>query len=166
MVHRAVPLRINVGVATLAGVGLHEVLRGDVDIVFGLSGAGEEFAGCAIPFAVHGVRRHQWVDNAIGPRVAPADFAHEPESRGDGKSNEDKRGKTESLRGKGLPQPAFRMEPVRHKQYHADNAKNDVGVQPIPEMMRSSNLDQSDAEKGSGSQENPTQASNRGSRPN
>ncbi len=44
VVHRTVPLGVNVRVATLAGVRFHEILRGYVDVVNGLRGTGKEFS--------------------------------------------------------------------------------------------------------------------------
>src|SRR2546430_12795188 len=41
VVHRTVPLGVNVRVATLAGVRFHEILRGYVDVVNGLRGTGD-----------------------------------------------------------------------------------------------------------------------------
>ena len=43
VVHRTVPLGVNIGVAALAGLRFHEVLRRNVDVVFGLRGTWEEF---------------------------------------------------------------------------------------------------------------------------
>src|SRR6266704_2689274 len=45
---------------------------------------------------------------------------------------------------------------VHHK--HAENAKNDVGVQPIPETKGRADFDQRDAEQSSGSKKHPAQA--------
>ena len=141
VVHRAVPLRINVGVAALAGVGFHEILRGDVDRVLGLRGAGEEFSVGTVTLAVHGVGRHQRIDDAIGACVAPADFAYEPEASGDGKGQDDKGDKSQRLACSGLPQPALRMEPVCQKQERTDDANRNMSVKPVPEMMRRSDFD-------------------------
>src|SRR5437870_11422679 len=76
MMHRAVPLLIDVGMAALAGVGLHEVLRRNVAAMFGLRGAREEFSLRPIALAVHGFRRHERIGNTI--RAFPGGFANPP----------------------------------------------------------------------------------------
>ena len=81
MVHRAVPLFVDIRMAALASVRFHEVLRGNVAAMFGLRGAGEEFPLRAVAFRIHGFRRHQWIGDAI--RVLPGDFARPPCSRRD-----------------------------------------------------------------------------------
>src|SRR4029077_7340033 len=54
VMHGALPLLVNVGVAAFAGLGIEEVVGGDVVAVFGLDGAGEEFAVGAVAFLIHG----------------------------------------------------------------------------------------------------------------
>ena len=82
MVHRAVPLLVNVRMAALASVGFHEVLGGNVATMFSLRGTGEEFSLGAVAFAVHGFRGHQRIGNVI--RVLPGDLAGPPCAGGDG----------------------------------------------------------------------------------
>ena len=58
MVHRAVPLFVDVGVAALASIGLHEVFGRNIAAMFGLGGAGEKLALRPVTFTVHGLGRH------------------------------------------------------------------------------------------------------------
>ena len=108
---------------------------------------------------VHGVGRHQRVDDAICSGIAPADFAHPPQARGDGECEDRQRRKSECAADTGLTQPTFRMEPVRQKQKRAENTQGNVRVQQVPKTMRRSDFDQHDAEKAPGGQENPAEAS-------
>src|SRR5258708_35691316 len=54
VVHGALPLLVNVGVAALAGLRFQEVVGRDVVAVFGLDGAGEEFTAGTVAFLIHG----------------------------------------------------------------------------------------------------------------
>src|SRR5258708_35193264 len=56
VVHGALPLLVDVGVAPLAGWQFQEVVGGDVAAVFGLDGAREKFAVGAVALLVHGAR--------------------------------------------------------------------------------------------------------------
>src|ERR1700688_494941 len=64
MVSGAVPLVVNIFVAALAGVGLHEELAGNFFSAIDLRGAGEECAVGAVAFTVHGKRRERRIFNA------------------------------------------------------------------------------------------------------
>src|SRR2546429_5353457 len=96
---------------------------------------------------VHGVGRHQRVDDAICSGIAPADFAHPPQARGDRECEDRQRRQSECAADAGLTQPTFRMEPVRQKQKSAENTQGNVRVQQVPKTMRRSDFDQHDAEK-------------------
>src|SRR6266480_5175921 len=78
MMHRAVPLLVDVGMAALAGVRFHEVLGGNIAAVSRLRGAGEELPLRTVAFAVHSLRRHQRIGDAV--RVFPGDLARPPRS--------------------------------------------------------------------------------------
>src|SRR5215467_1034200 len=128
MVHRAVPLRIDVRVTALAGFGFHEILRGDIDVASCLRGTREEFSAGAVAFVIHGVRRHQRIDDAIGSRVAPGDFAHRPKSCGDSEGYENQGRKSQRMGSQSLSKPPLRTEPVRKEQQPSRNTKNNVRV--------------------------------------
>ena len=53
VMRRAVPLFVDVFVAPLASLRLHEIFRGNVFSVFGLRGTWEKFAGGTVAFTVH-----------------------------------------------------------------------------------------------------------------
>ncbi len=75
MVRRAEPLVVDILVATLAGVGLHEKLAGDFLLSVDLRGTGKERALRTVPFAVHAVRRHSGILNAVARLPTFADVA-------------------------------------------------------------------------------------------
>src|SRR5579863_173042 len=64
MVRRAEPLIVNIFVAALAGVGLHEELAGNFLLAVNLRGTGEERSLGPVAFAVHVVGRHGWILDA------------------------------------------------------------------------------------------------------
>ena len=57
VVHRALPLIVDVRMTGAAGFGIHEELRGDGLAVAGGRRTGEKQAGCASPFVIHAERR-------------------------------------------------------------------------------------------------------------
>src|SRR6266481_10085389 len=73
MVSRAVPLVVNILVAALAGVRLHEELAGNLFSAIDLCGTGKKWAGGAVAFAVHADRRKGGIFNAS--MLVPAAFA-------------------------------------------------------------------------------------------
>ena len=79
MMHRAFPLLVNISVAALAGLRLHEVVSGNVLPILGLNRTGEELALRAVAFVVHhgGSDRRILYAKATGPR----DGAHPPGTR-------------------------------------------------------------------------------------
>ena len=58
------PLFIDVGVAALAGVGLHEEFTGNFLMTVNLGGAGKKIALWPVAFLVHGFRSVGWILNA------------------------------------------------------------------------------------------------------
>src|SRR6266403_85993 len=64
MVSRTVPLIVDVLVAALAGVRLHEELAGNLVSAIHLRGTGKKWAGGAVAFAVHGDGRKGGIFNA------------------------------------------------------------------------------------------------------
>ena len=103
--HRAVPLLINIRMATLAGVGFHEVFGRNVDALFSLRGAGEELSLRSIALRIHGFRRHQRIGDAI--RVLPGDFARPPRACRDASRHQRQRGKSQAAPDDALTQPPF-----------------------------------------------------------
>src|SRR6266403_7146 len=73
MVSRAVPLVIDILVATLAGIRLHEELAGNLFSAIHLRGTGKKWAGGAVAFAVHGDGRKAGIFNAS--MLVPARFS-------------------------------------------------------------------------------------------
>src|SRR5215467_1049204 len=114
---------------------------------------------------VHSVGRHQWIDDAVSSGIAPAGFAHVPEPCGDSECGEKQRSKSQRLGGNGLTQPPFYAKPIQQKQKRSGHGQDNVRIQPIPEMMRRTDPDQSQAEKCAGSKKSPTNTSENGSGP-
>src|ERR1700675_3548552 len=73
MVGRAVPLVVDVLMAALAGIRLHEELAGNFFSAIYLRGAGEKWSIGAVAFAIHGERRQRGILNAS--LLIPASFA-------------------------------------------------------------------------------------------
>src|SRR6266403_5453935 len=80
VVHGALPLLVNVGVAALAGLGFQKVVGGDVVAVFGLNGTREEFTAGTVAFLIHGGGGDGGVVDAVG--IFPGDGAGPPGSDG------------------------------------------------------------------------------------
>src|SRR5580692_1292995 len=74
VVGRAEPLVVDVFVAALAGVGLHEKLAGNFLVAVDLSGTREERSLRAIALAVHRVGRHGGVLDAVAGLPTYADI--------------------------------------------------------------------------------------------
>src|SRR5882762_6840529 len=73
MVSRTVPLVVNILVAALAGVRLHEELAGNLFSAIDLRGTGKKWTGGAVAFAVHADGRKGGIFNAS--MLVPAGFA-------------------------------------------------------------------------------------------
>src|ERR1700676_3056296 len=82
VVHGALPLLVNVGMAALASLRFQEVVGGDVLAVLGLNGAGEKFAVGAVAFLVHGGGCDGGIADAVG--IFPGDGAGPPGGGGNG----------------------------------------------------------------------------------
>src|SRR6266849_9258731 len=95
MVHGALPLLVDVGVATLAGLGFEEVIGGDVVAVFGLDGTGEKFTVGAVAFLIHGGWSDGRIVDAVG--IFPGDGADPPGAGGDARDQECDSGEAEGL---------------------------------------------------------------------
>src|SRR6266852_8990716 len=73
MVRRTVPLIVDILVAALAGIRLHEELAGNLFSAVDLRGTGEKWAGGAVAFAIHADGRKGGIFNASV--LVPAGFA-------------------------------------------------------------------------------------------
>src|SRR5260370_39438578 len=73
MVSRTVPLVVDIFVAALAGIRLHEELAGNFFSAIHLRGTGEKWAGGAVAFAVHADGRKGGICNVSV--LVPARFA-------------------------------------------------------------------------------------------
>src|SRR5712691_11918799 len=76
MVRRTVPLIVDILVAALAGIRLHEELAGNLFSAIHLRGTGEKWAGGAVAFAVHADGRKGGIFDAS--MLVPAAFAQIP----------------------------------------------------------------------------------------
>src|SRR5215472_284932 len=90
MVRRAIPLFVDVRVAALACIGLHEVFPGNVAAVFGLRRTREEFSMRAVAFAIHRGWRGRRILDAVS--ISPGYFARPPSSSSDGCGKHEQRG--------------------------------------------------------------------------
>src|SRR5256885_4307019 len=79
MMRRAVPLFVNIRVAPLARIRLHEIFRGNVSAVLRLRRAWEKFPLWSVSLAIHGRRRRSWIADTI--RVPPQHFTRPPGPR-------------------------------------------------------------------------------------
>src|SRR6202795_2843018 len=95
VVHGALPLLVDVGVAALAGLGFQEIVGGDVFAVFGLHGAGKKFAAGAVAFLIHGGGGDGGIVDTVG--ISPGDGADPPGTGGDARDEECDRGEAEGL---------------------------------------------------------------------
>src|SRR6266849_5319201 len=109
MVHGALPLLVDVGVATLAGLGFEEVIGGDVVAVFGLDGTGEKFTVGAVAFLIHGGGSDGGIADAVG--ILPGDGADPPGGGGDACEEERDRREAEELSKEARVEPVARAEP-------------------------------------------------------
>src|SRR5437667_2948333 len=110
MMGRALPLFVDIGVAALTGVGLHEELAGNFLMTVNLGGAREEIALRTVAFLVHGGGR---VGGVLNTRVGqPARVAGVP--RRSGESSEGKKADRVSRRrtGKSDGKPTLASCPI------------------------------------------------------
>ena len=148
MVGGAVPLFVNVGVAALASFRLHEIFRGDVTVVPGLRGTGEELALRAVAFAVHGGRGHLRIDDAIG--VSPDDFAGRPRAGRNTCRGQEQTCKSKNPLRCGGPKPTAGSQPRGGDEKRADDAERDMRIKPGLEAVGRADENQRDAEHGTG----------------
>src|SRR6516164_2887621 len=73
MVRGALPLLVDVRVAALATLRFHEIAGGNLAVMKGLRGAGEEGTGRAVAFVVHGGGSYRGVFNTMA--ALPGHFA-------------------------------------------------------------------------------------------
>src|ERR1700756_1222138 len=155
VVHGALPLLVDVRVATLAGLGFQEIVGGDVVAVFGLHGAGEEFAVGAVALLIHGGRGDGGIADAVG--IFPGDGADPPGGGGDAREYERNRSEPNASLKEACVQQSARGEPGGGKKENADKAESNVGVEPDFETMRRADFDEDDAERAAGEEEEPAE---------
>ena len=105
MMHRAVPLLVDVRMTALTSIRFHEVFGRNAAAMFGLRGAREKLPLRAVPFIVHCFRRHQRIGDAI--RVLPGDFARPPRACRDASRHQRQRRKSQAAPDDALTQPPF-----------------------------------------------------------
>src|SRR6266481_4160948 len=155
VVHGALPLLVNVGVAALASLGFQKVVGGDVVAVFSLDGTGEEFAAGTVAFLIHGGGSERGIVDAVG--IFPDDGAGPPGADGNAGDQERERGEAEGLLQESGVEPITGGEPGRGEEENADEAESDVGVEPEFEAMRRPDFDEDDAECAAGQEEEPAE---------
>ncbi len=158
MVHRAVPLGVNVRVAALARFRFHEVLRRNVAAVFGLGRTGKEFPRGAVAFAIHGVGRHEGIDDAIRLGIAPAYFTRPPHACRYRCGQERQCRESRDTACKCFAQPSSRIEPSSREQERPGNTQSDMSKKPSFQAKRRPNFDQNTSEKSTRHQQHPAEA--------
>src|SRR5262245_11330776 len=109
MMGRAVPLLVDILVAALACLRLHEVFRGYVVSVVGLHGAREEFPGRAVALAFHGCGRHSGIHDPVG--AFPRDGSNPPRPGTHGREEESSRGEVRYGSSRSTAEPTAPCEP-------------------------------------------------------
>src|SRR5450755_1933258 len=154
VVSRAGPLLVNVGVAALARVGLHEKLAGNFLLAVNLGGAGEKVALRAVAFVVHGFGRvGRILDDCV---ILPASVARVPGRDGESGKQEKADGVSTSGLHKARRQPALAPRPVRKKNRRAGHRQSNVQIDPVPLGTRGTGLDQNEAQNRGGKNEQPS----------
>src|SRR6185369_2831353 len=122
MVRGAEPLVVNVLVATLARVGLHEELAGDFLSAVNLRGTGKEWPLGSIAFFVH--RRWRICGVLDAGAIFPSRSAEIPRTKPENpEHNQDQR----------RARPNCRFAPcARDQESKTCGRENDVGIEPIP----------------------------------
>src|SRR5262249_12270322 len=109
MMGRAVPLLVDVLVAALAGLRLHEVFRGYVVSVVGLHGAREELPARSVALAFQGCGRHPGIHDPVG--VLPRDGSTRPRPCAHGREKESSGGQARYGSSRSPAQPTAPYEP-------------------------------------------------------
>src|SRR6266700_325843 len=104
VVRGTVPLFVNVGVAAFASLRLHKVFCRNVFAVPRLRGTRKELPAGAVAFAVHGLRGHMRIDDAIA--VFPRDVADPPGASSNSTHQQRQNRKTGDSTGKASAKPA------------------------------------------------------------
>src|ERR1700676_3190850 len=137
MVGRTVPLVVDILVAALAGIRLHEELAGNFFSAIHLRGTGKKWAGGAVAFAVHAHGRKGGIFNASMlvpatlPEIASAGRQHRQHCEDSGNA---KNGMTR--------QPSMIAQPGRGDQASAENTHADMDIDEVPLRSQSSGVNQ------------------------
>src|SRR5260370_32506287 len=137
MVSRTVPLVVDIFVAALAGIRLHEELAGNFFSAIHLRGTGKKWAGGAVAFAVHADGRKGEICNAS--MLVPGAFAEiGSEGRQRRQHCEDSgNGKNGMTR-----QPSIIPQPGRGDQASAEKTHADMDINEVPLRSQSSGVNQ------------------------
>src|SRR4029077_17724781 len=152
----AVPLFVDVFVAPLASLRLHEIFRGNVFSVFGLRGTREKFAGGTVALTIHRFWRHFGICYAVA--VLPGNFSHPPGAGSDGGQRQSQGCEACCSGSEHFAKPAAPSEPGTSYNQHTDGTEHDVEIKPTAQAVRRADLDQREAEQSSSSDEKPTDA--------
>src|ERR1700687_2940903 len=137
MVGRTVPLVVDIFVAALAGIRLHEELAGNFFSAIHLRGTGEKWAGGAVAFAVHAHGRKGGIFNAS--MLVPTAFT---EIASDGRQHRqhcEDRGDAKN----GMTRPPFMIaQPSRGDQAGAEKTRPDMDIDEVPLRSQSAGVNQ------------------------
>src|SRR5215470_8715364 len=147
---RAEPLVVDVFVAALAGVGLHEELAGNFLVAVNLRGTGKERSFRSVALAIHRVRRHAGILNAVATLPAFADVARpvaDASEHAQAQPNTDRAGE-QSRADRTRFRPNASTPPASQQEPHSCDRKQDVKIQLVPFGPECAGLYQDEAEHG------------------
>src|SRR5271155_414266 len=147
MMRRALPLLIDVLMAASAGIGFHEVIRGDVLAVGRLRGTGKEGAVWAVAFAIHGCWRNLWILNLM--RVLPRDRAQPPGPSRDQRRDGQAQRAAQQPRSDSDRKEASLRRPAGDQKRAAGQARADMRIKQRPFHAPRASVDQYSAENSS-----------------
>src|SRR3981189_3231902 len=135
MVSRTVPLVVDIFVAALAGIRLHEELAGNLFSAIDLRGTGEKWAGGAVAFAVHADGRKGGIFNAS--MLVPAGFA---EIASDRRQHRQHRKHRCDAKNGVTGQPSMIAQPGRDDHAGTEKTDADMDVDERPMCSQSSGV--------------------------
>src|SRR5260370_4290052 len=137
MVSRTVPLVVDIFVAALAGIRLHEELAGNFFSAIHLRGTGKKWAGGAVAFAVHA---HGWKGGIFNASMlVPASFT---EIASDGRQHRQHCEDSGNAKNGKTRQPSLNDQQGRGDQASAEKTQADLDIDEVPLFSQNSAVNQ------------------------
>src|SRR6185503_8719693 len=155
VVRGTLPLLVDVGMASLTGVRLHEEFAGDLLFPINLRGTGEEITLGSVAFVVHRLRRVGRIMDAqriLPTRIARVITGPRESCQSDSADRITKNCATESRR-----EPATLACPIGKQQSARHQRQDYMKIEPVPFGARCTDLDKSNANPGRYHQQDPAQ---------